>query len=78
MTILPVDHVILLMWTEVSEDEERVKKISNLLLQQNASVTKKLNIHRQGTPDQDVLEKVQSLNFIQIKPPHFYSYLIII
>lgn len=52
--------------------------LSNLLLQQNISMTKRLNVHRECTPDQDVLEKVHSLNFLQIKPPYLPSYVILI
>lgn len=75
-----MDHVILLMWAEVSEDGEAlVKKIlSNLLLQQNVSMTKRLNVPRECTPDQDLLEKVHSLNFFQINPSCLHSYLIFI
>lgn len=75
-----MDHVILLMCIEVSEDkEEREKKILlNLLLQQNINVTKRLKVHRECTPDKDILGKIHSLNYLPVKPRYLHSYLILV
>lgn len=54
------------------------KILSNLLLQQNVSMTKKLDVHRECTPDEEVLEKVDSSNFFQVKRPYLHMYLILI